>query len=257
MKCWICGAPATTGEHKLKRSLIATINGRGPYQGSNEMSHVLEDGIRKLQGPDSDLIKYQNVLCAECNNERSQRFDRAYDDFFSFILTNEKEILARRIIDLASVYKTEWRQRQTYLYKYFVKLFGCDLAANGMPVPRDLVALLNQDYFLTKLRLHFAVNEDKLLIQNVPARSIGIGSLATTQRNLKSKTDPHYVWATYFSFLHVTYMYDWEAQDPIGATWTANTRYLYLGWIAPLTMEQREQLRAQQISAGDPQDVNI
>jgi hypothetical protein len=239
MNCWICGKKAETGEHKIKKSLMVALHGRGPYKGESAVVHVKGDEIRDIQGPNSDRIKYADCLCADCNNRRTQPFDVAFDQFFTFVLANEQEILKYRLIDFSTVFGPSFEIGQRNLFKYFVKLMGCELSHQGCPVPNDLRELLDQDSFRTGLKLSFAVNEDKLLLKNVGDRPTGTGDMNTSERNLGAKDDPKYRWHTYFSFLHTYYWYLVESDGPFGAYWIADSRYLYLGAYHPLTPEQR------------------
>lgn len=242
MNCWICGNPADSGEHKIKKSLLIKTLGRGPYIGANAISHIKDGKEEILQGPKSDRLKFMNTICAECNNKRTQRFDLAYDRFFNFFYENKEEIIKFRVIDFAKVYGDDWEIEQRRLFKYFVKLFGCDLAESNMLIPDDLRNLLDEKRFLTKLRITFAINEDKVLIGNELDGLLGIGELLTTQRNLENKDDPKYMWQTYFSFLHIFYWYDFDVKGSLGVEWIANSRYVYLGYFYPLTSGERKEI---------------
>jgi hypothetical protein len=244
VNCWICGEPATTGEHKIKRNLLVNLHGKGPYEGPKEMLHIRDSGQTRLRGPNAKQIKFQNVLCAQCNNSTSQPFDKAYDCFCEYVLTNEELITKRRVIDFADVFGEQFQDEQVKLYKYFAKLFGCDLAASGMPVPYDVKSLIGLPNFLTKLRITFAVNEDKLLLPPRD-RPTGFGGLLTSQENLRTRADPNpfYWWDLFFSFLHVFFWYDWLPNEPFGACWTANARFIYLGYFAPLDPDTRDKMR--------------
>ena len=243
MNCWICGKPAETAEHKVKKSLLVALHGKGPYKGDDAMSHVKDLKAHDLQGPNSDRVKYSACLCADCNNRRTQPFDFAYDQFFQFVIKHEETILKHRVIDFGDVYGASFEIGQRNLFKYFVKLFGCDLAHGGFPIPHDLRLLLDQDQFLTCLSITFAVNEDKLLLPGPAGRPVGIGDLNTSYRNLSHKDDPKYRWHTYFSFLHTFYWYFIEPDGPYGAKWIADSRYLYLGSYYSLTPEQRDDIK--------------
>jgi hypothetical protein len=244
MDCWICGNPAETGEHKIKKSLLVSVWGKGPYKGDAAMSHVKNKRVHDIQGPDSQRIKYVATLCRDCNNRRTQPFDFAYDQFCRFVIRNEPDVLKHRVIDFDDVYGPGFEIEQLNLFKYFVKLLGCHLAYGGWPIPNDLRLLLDQQRFLTRLRITFAVNEDKLLLPGADGRPIGIGDLKTSERNLSHKDDPKYRWHTYFSFLHIFYWYSTDSDGPYGATWIADSRYLYLGSYYALTPEQRADVKA-------------
>lgn len=240
----MCGSPANTGEHKIKRNLLVTLHGRGPYRNEKELTHFRDGEESRLRGPNAKQIKFQNVLCAPCNNSKTQAFDLAYDQFCNYVLNAEKLITQRRVIDFADVYGDSFEDSQRNLYKYFAKLFGCDLAANRLSVPEDVRALIAPSYFLTKFRVTFAVNEDKLILPPSD-RPTGFDELLTNMENLKTRADPNpwYQWGLFFSFLHIGLWYDCVPAAPVGACWTANSRYIYLGHFAPLSEEMREKLR--------------
>src|SRR5713101_1368439 len=125
MNCWICGGSADSGEHKIKRSLLVKVFGAGPYHGPKELLHMIGGEIRPLKGPGAKQLKYENVICATCNNTGTQRFDNAYDAFTRYIMENCSTVAARRVVDFADAFGAEFESKQVDLYKYFVKIFGC------------------------------------------------------------------------------------------------------------------------------------
>lgn len=229
MNCWICGKLATTGEHKIKKSLFTEIYGDGPYLKDDSMFHAKEGNVRKIQGPNSGLIKYPNSLCSNCNNTMTQPFDLAYDIFFRYILTNESAILGVRMIDFKEIYGDDYQLNQLNLFKYFVKLLGCDISNAGFTVPQELKELLSVTSFQAKLKLSLSIDTDKALIPSASSRTLGIGTLTTSQKNLIQKNDPCYRWHIYFSFLHVWFWYGVDQDGPYGSEWIGNKRFLYLG----------------------------
>lgn len=237
----MCGASADTGEHKIKKSLLVELHGNAAYVGANAMAHVKDGQVRSLQGPGSDLVKYKKCLCSACNNSRSQPFDRAYDKFVKFVIDREDEIVERRVIDFADVYGNSFPEEQTNLYKYFVKLFGCDLSSHGLPVPQDLKELLDKKQFKTRLRITFAVNEDKLVFGGAEHCPVGIGGLNFWPADANVDDERSYSWSTYFSFLHICFWYAMAPTGPLGSIWTANAQWIYLGWLRPLSPEQRQE----------------
>jgi len=242
MDCWMCGLPADTAEHKIKKALLVELYGSGTYAGANAMSHVKDGEVRNVQGPGSELVKYATCLCSTCNNDRSQPFDRAYDRFCQYVIGHEAEIVSRRVIDFANVYgEDSFPSEQTNLYKYLVKLFGCDLASNSLPVPKDLKELLDKEHFKTKLRITFAVNEDKLVFGGARHCPAGIGEMNFWPADAQVGDERSYAWSTYFSFLHIYFWYAMSPSGPLGSAWTANSQWVYLGWFRPLSPEQRKE----------------
>src|SRR5438094_7653973 len=102
--CWICGAIADTGEHKVKRSLLVALHGSAPYRDDRQVSHARQGEVVPLRGPNAKQVKYRNVLCANCNNSRTQPFDVAFDTFAKHALAYEEHIVRSRMIDFADVY---------------------------------------------------------------------------------------------------------------------------------------------------------
>jgi hypothetical protein len=77
--CWICGNPADSWEHKFKRSDVAQSS--KTWAPDDQPYYFEEAGSRRIQGPGSDLVKFDKVLCRRCNTTRTQPFDRDYERF--------------------------------------------------------------------------------------------------------------------------------------------------------------------------------
>jgi 5-methylcytosine-specific restriction endonuclease McrA len=140
--CWICGAPADSAEHRIKKAELVRVYGRGPYRGDAAPIHVRGNVETPIQGPGSSAVKYAPSLCQHCNTTRTQPYDRAYDHFISWVVANESAVLHKRMIDFAEVYGASFEEAQRNLFKYFVKNLGCRLVDTGELVPPDLVELL-------------------------------------------------------------------------------------------------------------------
>jgi hypothetical protein len=64
--CWICGAPATTGEHKTKQSDLRAVLGR-PTQAQPFYYHDKNVRNRPIGSFKGDFLKSKSRLCAPCN----------------------------------------------------------------------------------------------------------------------------------------------------------------------------------------------
>src|SRR5216683_2911917 len=78
MNCWICGVPATTGEHKTKQSDARAVLGK-PTQARPFYYHDKSVRNRRIGSYKGEFLKSSSRLCARCNNEVSQPYDRAWE----------------------------------------------------------------------------------------------------------------------------------------------------------------------------------
>jgi 5-methylcytosine-specific restriction endonuclease McrA len=101
MKCWICGNDADSGEHRIKKSDLITLHGKGPYKAGNSLVMIKDGKQIPIQGPNSKYLKYTQNLCEECNNSTTQKYDIAYSKFVTHLNTNENEILKKSSLILS------------------------------------------------------------------------------------------------------------------------------------------------------------
>lgn len=228
MKCWICGNQADSCEHKIKKSLLVKIF-ENDFKNSKVL-HLKNNKFSEIQGPNSKKIKYEHSICSHCNNTKTQPFDKAYDKFFEYIQNEANSIIEKRVIDFYNLYGKDWEQDQLNLFKYFVKLFGCDLRSVEHIVPFDLPEILERKTFKTALKISFAIHKEKLGIGDPNDFGMGIGPLVVNQKS-KTNTQPiGYKWSIFFSFIHIFFWYNFIPDGPFGAPWIADSRYIYLGY---------------------------
>lgn len=229
MNCWICGNIADSGEHKIKKSLLKKVFDNEFKNKS--MRHIKYGKEDKLPGPNSDKIKFKKVICSQCNNSRTQSSDVSFDIFLDFIIKYYKEINKKRMIDYKEIYGENFPEQQTNLFKYFVKIFGCDLSENGFAVPLDIVNIIDKIYFETRLKITLSINENIILSDNPTNFLYGNGYLITTDSNLKSRLeiDTKYRFEIDLSYLRVNFFYNTFTDIGLGSDWVADKQYLYLG----------------------------
>lgn len=238
--CWICGAAANSAEHRIKRSDLTRVYGKGPYKGQAALAHVRGGVVSPIQGPNSGKIKYEQSLCHDCNTGRTQAHDRAYERFIEWVMSNETVVLRKRQLDFEEIYGPDWEEQQRNLFKYCVKSFGCRLVDAKQVVPKDLVDLLPKKTFRTALKVTFAVNEDVLLMPKQDRDGlIGKGGVG-----LVSSEPNGYICVEYVSWLRIHYWYFCHPYGGLGSTWIADAQYVYLGSEAPLPPEMRADLLA-------------
>jgi hypothetical protein len=132
MKCWVCGDEARTGEHTIKKSDLSAIFGH-VSQNRPLYRHVASQRNVPVKGLNVDLLKSGGRLCAPCNNQRSQPFDRSWERL-SAALRAKTALRPGDRIDLGKVFPGAVRKSMLNVHLYFVKLFGCIIAENSLPI---------------------------------------------------------------------------------------------------------------------------
>lgn len=251
--CWICGAPADSGEHVFKRSDLVREHGPGPYRGDEALAHVVASTPTLVQGPGADQLKYRPSLCTPCNTTRTQPFDRAYDAFILWVRDHEAEILRTRTIDFENVYGGDWERRQVHLFKYFVKALGCRLVDAQLMVPEDLMTLLSQDHFQTGLCLTFVIN---MGVFHLPSEArhgfIGVGQIG--KWGVKDGM-VGYTWYMNYAWLWIYFWHGVMPEEDHGASiWSAQAKrkMLCLGAWQPLTRAQQKDLAQRRQALREP-----
>lgn len=235
----MCGGPANSREHKIKKSDFTRRYGPGSFEKVGGMVHGIGAGTCPVRGPNAKRLKYRPVICVLCNSTRSQPWDRAYEVLERWIFENQPAVLERRFIDLYRVFDGDGAIASCpALYKYFVKAFGCRLADAGLAVPRHLVDLLNLDRFLTKLRLAFAVHKTMFAMSpEVRANYLAIGELVRLDSRSLGRME-RYVWHLQVGWLRVGFYYDIDVPSGAGAPWTSDSACIYLGEIETSTLDE-------------------
>lgn len=82
------------------------------------------------------MVKFPKSMCAACNNERSQTFDRAYDIYSTYLATHKMR--TKPGIPFERIYGEEWEGKTLDLARYYAKHFGCRMVNTGLPVPGSL-----------------------------------------------------------------------------------------------------------------------
>ncbi|WP_131733030.1 hypothetical protein [Actinomadura formosensis] len=138
--CWWCSAPATTREHKFKRTDLTQMWGDSPYLywSSGNMER-----LTKINGPKSDVAKFGASLCLNCNGARSQPFDDAYVTYSRYVWRNMDALWRSRYIDMADIFGDSWSVEVPNLAKYFAKHIACRIVDDGFRVPPSVLDFLN------------------------------------------------------------------------------------------------------------------
>lgn len=189
MKCWICGDDARTGEHLIKASDLRAIFGQ-VRQTQPVYRHSASRRNVWVKGVNAAIMKSGALLCARCNNERTQPYDRAWQCLSAF-LRSRQQIRGGDRIDLGKVFPGAVHKSMLHVHLFFVKIFGCLIAENSIPI--DIrgfsVAILNGN---AHPRVHLAISP---YTDAVPSGSAGYSDLDTAQ------LDGRIVYATWLYIL--------------------------------------------------------
>jgi hypothetical protein len=155
--CWWCGAPATTREHKYKRTDLDSMGSDGElmWGGDPDRPYVVKSHRR------DPAVRFIKSLCAPCNNARSQPFDRAYDIYSNYVRDNLATLWFQDGIDMAAIFGGDWRSLEANLARYFIKHFGCKLVEEGLTPPQQMVDFLNGSADMPNVQLALIALEER------------------------------------------------------------------------------------------------
>ena len=133
MECWICGSEGNTGEHLIKasdlRSHFKDISEEYPvYHHSDDKKNV------KIKSIKSKKLKSDALICANCNNNLSQPYDKAWETLSGYLRENWKKSLNQGTIPLNEIFPGEIEQSMLNIQLFFVKLFGCRIIEYEIPI---------------------------------------------------------------------------------------------------------------------------
>ncbi|WP_043345114.1 hypothetical protein [Cupriavidus basilensis] len=132
MDCWICGKAAETGEHLMK---VSDLRGLFGHVSQNKLLYVHSSKARNVPKRTvmDPAFKSKALLCADCNNNLSQPYDKAWEQL-SGDLRSRPSIRPGDSIEMAEVFKQPVEDALLDTHLYFVKLFGCLIAEHKVPI---------------------------------------------------------------------------------------------------------------------------
>lgn len=137
MKCWICGSEADSREHLIKasdmRAFFGNISSRKPV-----FLHTDKRRNIPLHSAKTNKIKTENkVICRRCNDTDTAIFDNAWSDLLGYFHANWGSIKKNGRVRLQKVFPGGVKKNSLYFHLYFVKLFGCRIADENLPIDID------------------------------------------------------------------------------------------------------------------------
>lgn len=133
MKCWICGENADSGEHLIKASDLKSLFGR-VTQKTPLYFHTDLKRNQPVGGIKSDKLKYRALLCARCNNERTQPHDRAWEHLSNYLRERQPPIRPGMLVRLDRAFPGSVAKSMLDVHLFFLKLFGCLITENNIPI---------------------------------------------------------------------------------------------------------------------------
>ncbi len=222
-QCWWCGNPADSQEHRYKKADINRLLGRGPYKGQDALVRVVEEKERAVQGPNSKELMFKANLCQKCNNERSQPFDRAYDEFIVHLEANSPSIIASKRIQFSAIFGAGWQTGRENIIRYYVKHIGCRLAEAGVLVDPRVGNYLDGSGPLCCVEMHFEIREDivaleaKLTADQLREGAVWIGS-GMADHHQSTNTYSRFSSHVGYRWLRANYEYDDNFAGQFNAT---------------------------------------
>lgn len=137
MKCWICGANADSGEHRAKKSDLAMIF-KNISQKKPLYAKSVPDGnekIEKVGSLKSDKLKWDSRLCHDCNTNKTQPYDLAWEMLSAYLQNNQSSLRKSKKLKLHSAFPGSVKKSMLNVHLYFLKVFGCIISEHDVPIP--------------------------------------------------------------------------------------------------------------------------
>jgi hypothetical protein len=119
-------------------------------------------------------MKYSNLICTPCNNDRTSDFDRAYDRLSDWFATQQNNY-AMKEMDFGEIFGKNYVGSIDALRRYCAKALGCRLLASGYRLPANLFPNPVSDIDVSILQLSICRVHPFRHEKKVPARYDGEG----------------------------------------------------------------------------------
>ena len=85
-----------------------------------------------VKGINVEVVKWTEKICAKCNNERTQPYDKAWDKLSAYLRTNVRRGV--RAVNLKEVFGDNYPDAMLDVHLYFVKFFGFCILTSGVDI---------------------------------------------------------------------------------------------------------------------------
>lgn len=80
------------------------------------------------------MLTFNERICGHCNNQHTQPYDKAWEQLSAYLQANWRDISRRGQFDLSKPFPGQTRAAALNVHLYFVKLFGCKLNEDSIPI---------------------------------------------------------------------------------------------------------------------------
>jgi hypothetical protein len=178
--CWICGDPASTREHKTKRSdlkslFVAPTQSRPVFMHTNERRNIPVGSF------DSKAFKHNKSLCPKCNNALTQPHDRAWECASDKLrnLINKERLSPGNYFLGNTIFPDDTDLQMLNVHLYWVKMFGCTIVDGCIRIDTDPFAeAIKKNKAMPNLYIAFGILEN--------GRQVGAGHVETINDNMNN-----------------------------------------------------------------------
>lgn len=230
MKCWICRInDADSCEHIIKQTDLKLRFGKGHF---HKRSFSDDSGSKRIQGPNSESVKYEYDICQDCNNSRSSDWDTAYAKFMCHIYDEKRSISESRWINLNNVYgKRDIVKSRNNLFMYFVKSFGCalneEIKHRGASMPQELSRVLMSNKN-TPCGLEISISYTSPYSGN-QLDSLVVGVIDNIEINSSTGLVTKATWFEQFEFINIQYWFNAKPNLKLGEPWRGKKNNILIG----------------------------
>lgn len=116
-----------------KRSDLRSVFGM-PTQSNPLYFHDERKHNRRIGSLNARVLKSPGRICPRCNTARTQPHDRAWEKLSMALRTRSPAIAPGSIVRTNRIFEYDTAREMLNVHLYFVKLFGCHIVGNDIPL---------------------------------------------------------------------------------------------------------------------------
>ena len=79
-------------------------------------------------------FKFEKVICEDCNNSKTQKYDQSWEKLSRFLDDNWSDILKNNSFDLSKLFSSHIVSEMTNVQLFFIKMLGCKIAESNKTI---------------------------------------------------------------------------------------------------------------------------